>query len=270
MDAHATLTESGAGGTNVLLLEIGLGAIASSQGQYEESAIRHQRAAERARAIDNERLQMQASAGLALALLRLGRFSDVLALSKDTPIPSALYRNPTIGVSVATLAYASCCALALSGKQAEAVQALSSEGLAELDLCSRPWMRQVWRLYKADVLWLAGQRKRAIREAGMAIIDAPVPLSQGVIGSLCRWKAIVGDQDCGSVETDKLLDEQMEGLDSLDMIDQLEVLQSVASFRATREPLAARARLEQAREVAARLPTSAVEFVEYFFRASRP
>ena len=265
LDAHSILTQSGAGGTNVLLLEIGLGAIASSQGQYEESAARHRRAGERARAIDNERLHMQASAGLSLALLRLGKLTEVLELSKSIPIPPDLYRNPTVGVSVATLAYSSCCALALSGKSADALHRLSSEGLAELDLCSHAWTRQVWRLYKSDVFWLAGQRRRAVREADLTIADAPHPLSQGVIGSLCRWRAIVDHVET-SADTERLLDEQARSLRNLDLIDQLEVLHASAHFRGRREPIAARAHLDQAREVAAALPPTAVEFIEHFFQ----
>jgi hypothetical protein len=90
------------------------------------------------------------------------------------------------------------------------------------------WIRQLWHLQKADVLWLTGKHSEAIRSASAAIeLSGGQLLSDTYVGAFARWVAMSGRANSDKTWARDRLQQLLDPLQSYDVLDQLETVCSV-------------------------------------------
>jgi hypothetical protein len=104
-------------------------------------------------------------------------------------------------------------------------------------------MLQAWGLYKADVLFLAGQHSAAVLAGRKAIGEPPMLRSSFFAGRFCRWLAMVSEDPPEVVTHRKHIIRMVQELQNFDAVDQVEIMCAYAmserqpESKAPRNPL---------------------------------
>ena len=108
----------------------------------------------------------------------------------------------------------------MQNRCADAIDKVNSMDAA-MPRSAPPWVKQVWRLFKADVLYVSKKQGIARQVAGSTISEIQLdPSDLAFAGMLARWWTITGEADA---QRDALL-ALIGRLDDLDLLDQVEVL----------------------------------------------
>jgi hypothetical protein len=214
------------GAANVVMaqLHIGVGAIHSRNGAYEEALAASEHAFNIAVRLGNDSLILSLIGNIVMYCSRLGRYEDVSRWL--TLIPRG--RTPEFaGLMDLQISYHTALNEVIHGRNAradEAVAALEHRMRGDIP----PWMHQLWQLSKADLLWISNRRSEAIRVALQEIRDSAGEIhSPTFAGAFARWVAVtygtVGEPKNASM----ILEGLVRNLDSFDALDQVEILCSM-------------------------------------------
>jgi tetratricopeptide (TPR) repeat protein len=197
----------------------GLGAVSCYQGRYDQAKKDFEAAYSVAVRISNETQQAGFAANLALCCLRLGEYEEQLDWSK-----TAANAGPATGYQRVQALYYRAFALAMLGKGTEAIEAFDSPE-AVVSAASPAWLTQAWRLHRADVLALSGERATALLQAKEAVqLPSPVLHAPSFAGSFARWLAIVSAVDGTRDASLRVLADLYSRLEELDTLDRVEVV----------------------------------------------
>ncbi|MCC7134397.1 MAG: AAA family ATPase [Gemmatimonadales bacterium] len=263
-EAMEDLASTNSADSVVAQLEIGIGIINSARGRYLP-ALEHQlRAHSVGQKLGNSQLAMRAASNACFAALRLGRTQQVLRLARRFRLTPEDVRSHSIRVNVMNLAYSEACALVLEGQADLALRRMEEGDITALVDHDQDWHRQVWHLYRADVLWLGGHRSKARREAATIIFDGSQPMTSAVVGGFCRWTAILMRTRPAAESLFRVVRESWESRSRLDAVDRLEVANAAletGQWRTADE----RTEMEtEARSLTAELPPATAVFLEHF------
>ena len=248
---------TGAGRADSIMVKVhtGLGAIAVTEGQYEES-IRHSEAAYRAASrIDNVSLMSTAACNLAMSCSWQGRLTE----HRSWALTSwRLLRSDAAGCYSHIQSASECCFSAISlGSRSDVLTAL---GWLErsIENAALPWVRQAGYLLKADVAWLTGDRPGAIKAASKARSLSRQPLVVEFSGAMARWTTLLCLRENKPEEALELLSGLYSEISQLDALDRAEVLSCLAFIQAS-IPLPMEGAAHRARQELARLPIQCTE-----------
>jgi tetratricopeptide (TPR) repeat protein len=220
--AADSLVAVGAGNSVIASLECGLGANYCALGAYAEAIPHLVSAYELSSRLGNYHFACQAAANAALCYGRLGDYAMQLFWSArgEPHAPDSSEGDKML------MEYTAAHANAMQGLDREALKFTQDAVALE---SSYPWLRQAWRLRRADICRLVGKEKDAFREGELATVAEGMVLhSESFAGPFARWIALIGvTQPESAVFREKLL-ELAEGVDNLDAIDQVEVLAAAA------------------------------------------
>jgi tetratricopeptide (TPR) repeat protein len=196
----------------------GIGAVRCYQGQYEEAKTAYQSGYSVAVRIGNEQQQGLLAAQLALCCLRLGEYRELLERSGMAAPVGAFSPYQEIQV-----AYYRAFAYSMLGDPNTAVQAFEALGTRQPPE-GPAWLTQAWRLLRADILCLCGQRMAAIHQAREAVgLRQPVLHALSFAGAFARWLALSSEgQHSGTVRS--MLGDLSRRMDELDTLDRVEVI----------------------------------------------
>ncbi|HEX6105370.1 MAG TPA: AAA family ATPase, partial [Gemmatimonadales bacterium] len=220
-EALAILAQCKSANLVTVQLWAGLGALDSREGAYESAVQRLGQALTMAQRLCNDTMIASVSANLAICLGRLGRFEEqdeLLRRRAEAPGPELK------GFSEIQTAYALSLGLVLRGRRQQALEAIAAAD----ERFAGPipdWMMQAWMLWKADVLFIAGERGEAFEAARCALgyEGSPQLRSSSFAGPYARWAAILnrGQQDDRGRP---LVQAFVASLESYDAVDQAEIL----------------------------------------------
>jgi tetratricopeptide (TPR) repeat protein len=219
--AADSLVAVGAGNSVIASLECGLGANYCALGAYAE-AIPHLVAAyDLSCRLGNYHFACQAAANVALCHGRLGDYSMQLFWSARGELHA-----PDSSGDKMVMEYTAALANAMQGLDREALK-FTQDGVALES--SYPWLRQAWRLRRADICRLVGKEKDAFREGELATLAEGMVLhSESFAGPFARWIALLGVTHPESATFREKLLELTKEVNSFDAIDQVEVLAAAA------------------------------------------
>jgi hypothetical protein len=203
--------------TNSRLVRIygGIGAVRCFEGKYEEARVAYQAGYAIAVRIGNEQQQSLLAAQLALCLLRLGDYKDLLERTNQVAPAGPSSRYQVIQVS-----YCRAFAFAMLGDTDAATQEFASLD-ARIPPGGPAWLIQARHLLGADILYLCGEHGTALSQAQGAIGTPPILHAPSFAGPFARWLALTSE---GRSLTESLsilcnLSERMSELDSLDRVE---------------------------------------------------
>lgn len=222
--AAALLEESGATDTTYVSVQTGVGTIFGSQGKYDESLAPLERAYVAASRLDNLPLMSQAACNLTVALSRVGtseehqRWAAIARSASKRLAPGAFERAS----SAVQCGLASAASNSRSSVE-EAIGWLENESKEARHI----WIQQCIELYKADLLWLLGRQRLALRAVRHARGIATGALAIGFVGACARWGTISLLRDGAPERAWEELRVAYERLDELDAKDRADVLCSI-------------------------------------------
>lgn len=185
--AATLLEETGATDSTFVSIQTGVGAIACSQGRYQDSLAPLERAYHAASRLDNLHLMCQAACNRAVSLSRIGtpeehrRWATFARIASQRLAPGTYERaNSAVQCGLASIA----------SNRRESVE----EALEWLDHESREarhiWVQQCIEFYKADLNWLLGRKRLALWAVARARAIATEALAIGFVGTCARWATI--------------------------------------------------------------------------------
>jgi tetratricopeptide (TPR) repeat protein len=195
----------------------GIGAVRCFEGKYEEARAAYKTGYSVAARIANEQQQSLLAAQLALCLVRLGQYKDVLDLTDQVAPLGLSLRYQAIQVS-----YFRAFAFAMLGDTDAAMQEFASLD-ARIPPGGPAWLIQARQLMGADILCVCGKRSAAIAQAQDAIGTPPTLHSPSFAGPFARWVAMTGE-DRNHTESLSVLYELSGRLCELDSLDRVEIL----------------------------------------------
>jgi predicted ATPase len=207
------------GTTNSTLVRVhsGLGVIRCYEGEYEAARTEFQTAREIAVRIGNEAQQVTLAANLALCCLRLGEYDEQLEWSEKAA-GAWFSRYQSLQV-----AYNRAFALAMRGDTKAAYGTFVATD-PKIPTDSAPWILQAWKLHRADILCLCGQRTAAIAQARAAIMwPDPVLHAPSFAGVFARWLALISQEEGVLYKARPVLDELGCNADEFDAVDRAEI-----------------------------------------------
>ena len=254
------LEAAGAADTTFVRIHTGLGVMAAAEGKYGEAVPSLARAFKVATRLDNLPLMSLAAANLGLCHYRLGQLQDHLhwgrtAWDQSTRLTSGSYVRVH---SAALCAFAEIASGSL-GRARKSLAFLRQEK-SETQLS---WIRQAAVLYEADISWLLGDKRNALRlvmELEASMNDVP---SIGFVGRFARWRTLVALRTGSANHVRRFLKEWHGSIGRLDAFDRAEVLCSLAELEAHmgRDPAKI---LSEARVALAALPVACAKQMQQF------
>jgi DNA-binding SARP family transcriptional activator/type II secretory pathway predicted ATPase ExeA len=203
------------------MLQNGLGAILTKQGAYEQSISAYKNCYETASRVGNDRIYVQASANLALSLMRIGDYENAIVWGER-----ALADNPALlnlgfgfqGSQGAALSYA----MLGSTARAEEIIRRAREKLAQHGSSG---VSQAWALYSADAYAMMSMSHEAEVEGHRATTGANATLHMDFCaGPYARWVARSARSKIEQVCAYRKLDSLLSALDKYDAIDQADII----------------------------------------------
>lgn len=209
--------------TIVIRLCLGEGNVLALLGRYIEALTPLMLAADLSRKLDNSEFVAEAYSLLAMVNARLGEHLTQMDCARKA---LSHQQVQSWGPSTIGATYELAMALACTGREGEATATIDTILAATRDN-SPAWGNQAVMLNAADVYWVAGKSRAALKYAGTGIkIGNGTPLHDSLHGQFTRWITRI-DISHGQVERALLrLDETQAGLDRLDAKDQVEILAS--------------------------------------------
>jgi tetratricopeptide (TPR) repeat protein len=207
------------GSINSTLVRVysGLGVIRCYDGEYEAARREFQTARAIAVRIGNEAQQVTLAANLALCCLRLGEYDEQLEWS-ERAAGAWFSRYQSLQV-----AYNRAFALAMRGDTKAAYQIFAATD-PKIPEDSAPWLFQAWKLHRADILCLCGQRTAAMAQARAAIMwPDPVLYAPSFAGVFARWVALISQEEGVLYNARPILDELGCKPDEFDAVDRAEI-----------------------------------------------
>jgi DNA-binding SARP family transcriptional activator/tetratricopeptide (TPR) repeat protein len=207
-----------------LSLIVGLGAIRTGLGDYDQAVVLGEKGVQVARKVGDERRLRMLAGNLALSHCRLGNLDSQLEWAdRAAAIPASytgVFEQQQIHFSRAR-------AYAIQGKESEALAAMASGKTVG----ARPvpeHLQQAWHLRTADVLSLLGRHSKALRAAVPGVTGAMSRLaSDAFAGPFARWSARAAVANLAELSaTQTKIAELLEREQRLDHIDRVEVLNS--------------------------------------------
>lgn len=220
--AAARLLEAGqVSDTTFVQAQIGLGAIASINGEYDKAAMPLEKAFKAARRLDNGWLMCTAASNLALCYHRLGAVDQQLLWGKrawqhsNTTAPGSYERI----FAIAQYALSQLC----SNRKHDTFESLACllDASKEVQL---PWIRQAALLWIADIRWLLGKKKDALLTIGEIQSTDPTALATCVEGQLARWITVFHIENGNRRDAQARLELTYMRIERLDALDRAEVL----------------------------------------------
>lgn len=205
--------------TNSTLVRVygGIGAVRCYEGKYGEARAAYQSGHSVAVRIGNEQQQGVLAAQLALCLLRLGEYKELLEWTTRAIPPIAGSRYQIIQVS-----YCRAFALAMLGELDAALREFESLNV-KVPPGGPAWLIQARQLFGADIQCLCGERAAAASQAREAIGVPPVLHAPSFAGPFSRWLALSAD-DAAHAKLLPILNELSGKMNELDSLDRVEVL----------------------------------------------
>jgi tetratricopeptide (TPR) repeat protein len=225
--ADSVLHQESAMDTTYVETQLGLGAIACSDGRYQEAVAPFQAAFAAALRIGNDSKAAQAAANLALSQRRLGGLEESLKWSVEA---NARSQKDTPGSFIRVGSAAYCCFAHLD--LGHSVQACQSFGVFQKEMVNveTPWVAQSGRLMEAEILWLMGKRVAALESVMNLLSLGTSALSIGLEGTLVRWMTVLYSSTGKPADILSLVEHSFAHIEKLDAMDQAEVLCSLLSL----------------------------------------
>jgi tetratricopeptide (TPR) repeat protein len=218
------LSKLGAANTVMAQLHIGLAAINTRNGKYEDAIAASERALKMALRLGNDPMVRLVVGNLAMCCWRLGRYSDQLYWLSQCPKSRSTEFEGLVDLQ---LAYFSALALMNRGERVKATEIMEALGARFVGNFPR-WMYQAWNFQKSDVLWLTGRHSEAIRTA-TAELDSSGGrlLTDSFAGLFSRW-FVISSRAAGRMEEARVgMRGFLNTLEGYDALDQLEILCSM-------------------------------------------
>ncbi|MGH7712275.1 MAG: tetratricopeptide repeat protein, partial [Gemmatimonadaceae bacterium] len=244
------IDEAGLGDSTAAMLHVGLGVVCGWNGDYSQAARSSERALTLAERLDNQMIAAIAAANLAVFHLRLGNYSkanDFGELAYQRALTQPLAEFDRIRAS-----YFIGMASAFNGTTERAQKAIERLQI-EVARTELPWVRQIGHLYLADLNWLVGNRRAAIRSARAAVGLSRAPMASAATGVFARWLAHLVRNPGHADLALQLLQGLAEHETQLDRLDRIELSASIMSLQGGLA-MVAESRAAQVRQELAQLP----------------
>ena len=220
-EATARFREEKIADTVAALLHTGIGAVCCATGRYEAAVQDTERALEIAKRLDNDDLVLNSAANLALCHLRLGEY----AMAQEVSAKAATRwlnrgERPGFDAMRAILHGGLGAAFANNREQAEQAAGRATALLINLE---NSWEKQFAVFMLADLLWLLGRHREALRMAKQGLRLGSGPATKQMIGLFARWSAMIAarSRECRSA-LDSLYSFEAES-NRIDALDKLEL-----------------------------------------------
>lgn len=224
-EATAILERQQGPNSALAMFHQGLGAILTKQGAYQASVSAFLQCYQTASRVGNDAIGLQASASLALSLLRLGEYRKALdwadrALTCGSAAVAQPYCLPAMHSSVSSYA--------MLGKTDQAEVAIR-RGAQEFGSFSLTGVSQAWALYAADGYAMLGKIEQAAQEGWRATSGENSHLHmERYTGPYARWTARTSVHLGRMSDGHKKLDSLVANLESYDALDKAEILNAKA------------------------------------------
>ena len=223
-EATALLESQQSPNSALAMFHQGRGAILTKQGAYQGSIAAYLQCHQTASRVGNDAIGLQASANLALSLLRLGEYRRALdwadrALACGSRA-SAPYCLPAM--------YGAVLSCAMLGRADQAETAIR-RGTQDFGNFGSPAGSQAWALYSADGFAMLGKREEAEQEGWRATsgVNSHMHMDR-FAGPYARWAAITSVYPGRMSHGHRTLDSMVAKLESYDAIDRAEILNAKA------------------------------------------
>ncbi len=198
-------------------LLVGLGTLRARDGAYGEAVDDYQEALKMATRLGNDTMIVTIMGNLGVCLGRLGLYEDQMKVGFSAPQPWGAEFG---GFSEVQLAYCQALGHAMQGSR-EKIEQAARKLEARMSGNIPPWVAQAWGLWKADLLFLAGNRTEAHAIAYRAVLAPEFRLlSPGFAGPFARWLGQIGHAACWRAKAtmciEELLEEDARQYDALD------------------------------------------------------
>ncbi len=224
-EATAILERQQGPNSALAMFHQGLGAILTRQGAYQASVSAFLKCYQTASRVGNDAIGLQASASLALTLLRLGEYKKALdwadqALACGAEAVAQPYCLPAMHSSVSSYA--------MLGK-AEQAEVAIRRGAQEFGSFSLTGVSQAWALHAADGYAMLGKIEQAEQEGWRATLGGNSHLHlERYTGPYARWTARTSVHLGKMSDGHKKLDDLVANLESYDALDKAEILNAKA------------------------------------------
>ncbi len=251
IQARERMTSLGVADSNAAKIEVGIGAFRTARGDYTGAAAQAEKAIAIANKLDNEAIRNMAIANAANCYWRLGAYERAIGHASTLNEEADL-----LAVRIASAAAA--CSLATMGRSTEALNIVERTD-RRMSLSPYPWMVQYWFLERADILWLSGQKAKAMRSAAEGTSGVyGHPLARGNTGAFVRWSAKMRNDDS---RLRAVIQSAVTNRSRLDYLDWYEVC---GAIRTTGEAVSGLSETELATEIRkaeAVLPQATLDFL---------
>jgi len=216
--AAENLAAIGAANSVIASLECGLGANYCSQGMYTEAIPHFVSAFDISSRLGNYHFACQAAVNTALCYGRLGDYGmEAFWSTRGEPYAPGSAEADRMLMEY-TMAHAN------------AMQRLNREALNCIQLGSTkdsewPWLRQASHLRRADIYFLVGKEREALKEAELATVEEGMVLhSESFAGPFARWTARIAVAQHSREDLRANVLALVNRVSNFDAIDQVEVL----------------------------------------------
>jgi tetratricopeptide (TPR) repeat protein len=203
------------------MLQNGLGAILTKQGSYAESISAYKRGYQTALRVGNDRIYLQASANLALSLMRLGDYENAIAWGERALEQTSALLNLGFGFQASEGAVLSYAMLGRTTKADELIRRVREE------LEPHGWLgiSQAWALYSADGYLLMRMMHQAEAEGRRATEGINADLHVDFCaGPYARWVARGATSPVDLADAYSKIDSLTSSIENYDAIDQADIL----------------------------------------------
>lgn len=216
----AQLDHASTANTTISKLHAGLGAILCGQGAYEQAIPHLEKAYAISRRAENLWAAGAHAANIALCLARLGKHADQLRWAR---VAKTDLGDSTPAYVDVQASYCEGLALANLGERAAAREAIDRPRFGSGRDLPR-WADQAWGFFRADVLYLLGERRAAVAAAHYTLrSDDYTLLSDAFAGPYARWLARTSRPGPQAQAAAARLEELALGASRLDALDQAEL-----------------------------------------------
>ncbi|MEO8479508.1 MAG: hypothetical protein ABI542_07725, partial [Gemmatimonadota bacterium] len=174
--------------TIVIRLYLGEGNVLALLGRYGEALAPLMMAAELSTKLDNSEFVAEAFSLLAMVNARIGEHTAQMDCARKA---LSHQQEQSWGPSTIGATYELAMALACTGREGEATATIDML-TAAMHENSPAWGKQAVMLNAADVYWVAGKNKSALRHAGLALrIGGGLALHESLQGQFTRWSTML-------------------------------------------------------------------------------
>jgi DNA-binding SARP family transcriptional activator/tetratricopeptide (TPR) repeat protein len=214
-----------ANSTSVRLL-MATGAVLASSGDYAQAISNHEQAFRMAARLGRNSTAASCASNLAICYLRIG---NIAKQTEWADISLEIARaNPSHVNGRLHATYCRAVALALTNST-RAVKDHLQEVDGQFEAGAAAWVMELWQLFKADVLAIAGSKADAVAMARKAIaFDALEPRAAHYTGTYSRWCACVAETKRERQLAAGYITRLAGDLELHDALDQAEILLALA------------------------------------------